>query len=315
VSLVAATDIGGTFTDLVVFDTETREITIAKASTTPSRFAEGVLDSLTAGAVSLEQVGHLIHGTTIVINALTERKGASTALVTTRGFRDVLEIGRGNRPDMYNLVCRKPEPFVPRRLRFEVSERVDRHGAVLTPLDVAELDPIADACREQGVEAIAVCFLHSYAHPEHERAARDRLHQLLPGIHVSTSSDITREWREYERTSTAVLNGYVQPVVAGYLDDLGGALRHDGLSGSFHVVQSSAGTASVETARRRPISLVESGPAAGVIGAARVAEQLGEPNAVYLDIGGTTAKCSLILGGEPGTTTEYRIEWSPTFAG
>ena len=314
-SLVAASDIGGTFTDLVVFDTETREIGIAKASTTPSRFAEGVLDSLAAGDVSLDRVGHLIHGTTIVINALTERRGARTALVTTRGFRDVLEIGRGNRPDMYNLVCRKPEPFVPRRLRFEVTERVDRHGTVLVPLDTAELDAIADACRAQGVEAIAVCFLHAYAHPEHEHAARERLVELLPDLHVSASSEITREWREYERTSTAVLNGYVQPVVAGYLDDLGEALSRDGLSGSFHVMQSSTGTASVETARRRPIALVESGPAAGVIGAARVAEQVGEPNAVYLDIGGTTAKCSLILDGRPATTTEYRIEWTPTFAG
>jgi N-methylhydantoinase A len=314
-SLVAATDIGGTFTDLVVFDPETREIGIAKASTTPARFADGVMDSLAAGAVPLEHVGHLIHGTTIVINALTERKGARTALVTTRGFRDVLEIGRGNRPDMYNLVCRKPQPFVPRRLRFEVTERVDRHGAVLVPLALEELDAVAEACREQGVEAIAVCFLHAYAHPEHERAARNRLLELLPGVHVSIASEITREWREYERTSTAVLNGYVQPVVGSYLDDLGGALARDGLAGSFHVMQSSAGTASVETARRRPISLVESGPAGGVIGAARVAKQIGEPDAIYLDIGGTTAKCSLILGGQPGTTTEYRIEWSPTFAG
>jgi N-methylhydantoinase A len=314
-SLVAATDIGGTFTDLVVFDTETRGLGIGKASTTPGRLVDGVRDSLAAGDVALRHVERFIHGTTVVINALTERTGARTALVTTRGFRDVLEIGRGNRPDMYNLVCRKPVPFVPRRLRFEATERVDRHGAVLVPLELAELDAIADACRAQAVEAVAVCFLHAYAHPEHERTARDRLRELLPDVHVSISSDITREWREYERTSTAVLNGYVQPAVAGYLDELGAALERDGLRGSFHVMQSSSGTASVETARQRPISLVESGPAAGVIGAARIAEQIGEPNAVYLDIGGTTAKCSLILDGKPGTTTEYRIEWSPTFAG
>jgi N-methylhydantoinase A len=314
-NLVAATDIGGTFTDLVVFDTETREIRIAKASTTPARFADGVIDSLAAGTVALDRVEQLLHGTTIVINALTERKGARTALVTTRGFRDVLEIGRGNRPDMYNLVCRKPEPFVPRRLRFEVTERVDRHGAVLVPLHLDELEAITTACRQQEVEAVAICFLHAYAHPEHEQSARDRLLELLPGVHVSTSSEITREWREYERTSTAVLNGYVQPVVASYLDDLGGALARDGLTGGFRIMQSSAGTAAADVARRRPISLVESGPAAGIIGAARIAEQIGERDAIYLDIGGTTAKCSLILGGNPGTTTEYRIEWSPTFAG
>ena len=314
-SLVAATDIGGTFTDLVFFDTETRDLGIAKASTTPARLAEGVLASLTDGDVPLEHVGRLIHGTTVVINALTERTGALTALVTTRGFRDVLEIGRGNRPDMYNLVCRKPEPFVPRRLRFEVSERVDRHGDVLVPLQLAELDAVADACHAQGVEAIAVCLLHAYAHPEHELAVRDRLLELLPDAHVSISSEITREWREYERTSTAVLNGYVQPAVAGYLDDLGASLAENGLRGGFHVMQSNAGTATAEAARQRPISLVESGPAGGVIGAARVAEQIGEPDAIFLDIGGTTAKCSLILGGEPRTTTEYRIGWSPTFAG
>jgi N-methylhydantoinase A len=314
-SLIAATDIGGTFTDLVVFDTATSEIGIAKASTTPARFAEGVMDSLATGAVPLARVEHLIHGTTIVINALTERKGAPTALVTTRGFRDVLEIGRGNRPDMYNLLCRKPQPFVPRRWRFEVTERVDRHGTVLVPLRIAELDAAVETCRAQGVEAIAICFLHAYAHPEHERAARDRILERYPGVHVSISSDITREFREYERTSTTVLNGYVQPVVADYLDDLGEALERDGLRGSFHVMQSSAGTASVRAARQRPISLVESGPAAGIIGAARIGEQIGEPNAIYLDIGGTTAKCSLIEGGEPNTTTEYKLEWGPTFAG
>jgi N-methylhydantoinase A len=315
VSLHVATDIGGTFTDLVSFDEATQAIEIAKASTTPARFADGVLDSFAAGNVPLAGVDHLVHGTTIVINALTERHGARTALVTTRGFRDVLEIGRGNRPDMYNLLCEKPVPFVPRRRRFEVTERVDRHGAVLVPLRLDDLDAIAEACREQSVEAIAVCLLHSYAHPEHERAVRDALSEQLPVVPVTISSDVTREWREYERTSTAVLNSYVRPVVDGYLDDLGRRLEAGGLTGSFHVMQSNAGTASVRAARERPIGLVESGPAAGIVGAARVAEQIGEENVIYLDIGGTTAKCSLIEGGRPKTTTEYRIEWRPDFAG
>jgi N-methylhydantoinase A len=274
-----------------------------------------VLDVLDADGVDLAGIDYLVHGSTVVINALTERTGARTALVTTRGFRDVLEIGRGNRPDMYNLMTRKPVPFVPRRLRFEVTERVDRRGDVLVALALEELDDIAEQCRRHQVEAVAVCFLHSYSHPEHERACRDRLAALLPDVAVSISWDVTREWREYERTSTVVLNAYVQPVVAEYLGDLQEALRGRGLERQLRVMQSNAGTASATWARNRPIYLVESGPAAGIVGAARVGDQVGEPNVISLDIGGTTAKCSLVHGGEPRTTTEYRIDWRPDFAG
>ncbi|HEY7693617.1 MAG TPA: hydantoinase/oxoprolinase family protein, partial [Gaiellaceae bacterium] len=238
-----------------------------------------------------------------------------TALVTTRGFRDVLEIGRGNRPDMYNLVSRKPPPFVPRRHRFEIRERVDRDGVVLRPLELEDLEPVVAACRRDGVEAIAVCLLHSYAHPAHEQEVRDALAGALPEVPVTISSEITREWREYERTSTAVLNSYVQPTVDRYLGELERRLAESGLRPGLQVVQSSGGTTSLQAARRTPIRLVESGPAAGVIGAARLGERLGEPNVLYLDIGGTTAKCSLIEGGEPTTTTEYRVEWRPDYAG
>ncbi len=235
-----------------------------------------------------------MHGTTVVINALTERTGARTALVTTGGFRDVLEIGRGNRPDMYNLVSRKPPPFVPRRHRFEVRERVDRHGAVLVPLDLADVEAIAAACERDGIEAVAVCLLHAYAHPEHEQALCATLRERLPGVAVTASSEVTREWREYERTSTAVLNAYVQPAVDRYLGELEARLADAGLRGPLLVMQSSAGTGSLAAARARPISLVESGPAGGVAGAARIGERIGEPNLIYLDIGGTTAKCSLV---------------------
>ena len=309
-----ATDIGGTFTDLVAFDAD-GGITVAKASTTPSDLPTGVLDAIREADVTLEDVAELAHGTTVVINAVTERRGASTALVTTRGFRDVLEIGRGNRPDMYNLVSRKPPPFVPRRHRFEIRERVDRDGHVLAPLDVADLDPVVETCRRDGIEAIAVCLLHSYARPEHEQAVREALRAALPNVAVTVSCEITREWREYERSSTAVLNAYVQPTVERYLEELENRLRARGLRRPMRIVQSNGGTTSVATARRRPINLVESGPAAGVIGAARVGELIGESNVLYLDIGGTTAKCSLIVDGRPETTTEYRLEWRPDYAG
>jgi N-methylhydantoinase A len=216
---------------------------------------------------------------------------------------------------MYNLVSRKPPPFVSRRHRFEVRERVDRRGAVLVPVELDDLTAVVETCRRDGIEAVAVCLLHSYAHPAHEQDVRDRLRDELPGVPVTISSEITREWREYERSSTAVLNAYVQPTVERYLDALDERLGSAGLDGPVRIVQSNGGTTSLSAARARPINLVESGPAAGVIGAARLGERIGEPNVLYLDIGGTTAKCSLIENGEAKTTTEYRIEWRPDYAG
>jgi N-methylhydantoinase A len=314
-SLRLATDIGGTFTDLVAVDEDSGAIAVGKALTTPADLPSGVLDAVGSAGVSLADVSELVHGTTVVINALTERKGARTALVTTRGFRDVLEIARGNRPDMYNLVSRKPPPFVPRRHRFEVGERVDRRGTVLVPMRLEDLEPVAEACRRERIEAVAVCLLHSYAHPEHERAVRQRLLQLAPELTVTASSEITREWREYERSSTAVLNAYVQPTVERYLGGLEARLAGSGLATPIRVMRSNAGTTSLGAARAKPIQLLESGPAAGIVGAARIGETIGEPNVIYLDIGGTTAKCSLIEDGQPKTTTEYKIEWRPDYAG
>lgn len=310
-----ATDIGGTFTDLVRLDEATGELTLAKSPTTPNDLAQGVMDVVEQGKVELSAVSELAHGTTIVINTLTERTGARTGLVTTRGFRDVLEIARGNRPDMYNLVPSKPTPFVPRRFRYEVTERVDRHGNVLRPLALDELDELADAISAADIQALAICFVHAYAHPAHERACRDYLRERLPEVMITASSDVTREWREYERTSTAVLNSYVQPRVGRYVDELQRRLQDGGLDGPLQIMQSNAGTATAAAARGRPIYLVESGPAGGVVGAARIGQRIDEGNVLYLDIGGTTAKCSLILDGEPTTTTEYRIGWRPDYAG
>ena len=194
------------------------------------------------------------------------------------------------------------------------SELIDT-ARFFTPLALEELDEIADAIAAAELEAVAICFLHAYAHPEHERACRDHLKGRLDGVSITASSDVTREWREYERTSTAVLNSYVQPRVASYIDQLEQRLSGAGLTGPLQIMQSNAGTATARAARERPIYLVESGPAGGVVGAARIGERIDEPDVLYLDIGGTTAKSSLVLGGEPTTTTEYRIEWRPDHAG
>ena len=310
-----ATDIGGTFTDLVAFDEASGTVQLGKASSTPDDFARGILDAVDVADLSLSDVAYFVHGCTVVINAITERKGVKTALITTKGFRDVLEIGRGNRPDMYNLRYQKPTPFVPRHLRFEVPERVSFQGDVLTALDLSGLDAIAEACRVAGVEAIAVCLLHAYAYPAHEQTVAAALQEKLPHIAITISSDIIREWREYERTNTTVLNGYVMPIVQGYLDRLEDATGDRGLTSPRHIMQSNGGTASFETAKQLPIYLIESGPVAGVIGAAAIGKAAGYDNVISFDVGGTTAKCSLIENGEPKTTTEYKLEWTPLSPG
>ena len=310
-----ATDIGGTFTDLVAFDEKSGQIELGKASSTPKDLSKGVLDSVEVASIALEETAYFVHGCTVVINAITERSGVKTALVTTAGFRDVLEIGRGNRPDMYNLRFQKPTPFVPRQRRFEVRERVNRFGEVLIPLQLDDIDSIVEQCQKQGVEAIAICFLHAYAHPEHEQQVAAAVSEKLPNVAVTISSDITQEWREYERTNTAVLNGYVMPIVQDYLDRLEATSAEQGLSCPLHVMQSNGGTAPFSLAKRLPIYLIESGPVAGVMGAAAIGKSIDEPNVISFDVGGTTAKCSLIEGSEPKTTTEYRVEWTPLFPG
>src|SRR5215213_1475154 len=303
-----AVDIGGTFTDVVLFDEASGAVSAAKVSTTPANFADGVLAAIHTGRIDPAAVVTFVHGTTVVINAITQRSGVKTALVTTAGFRDVLEIGRGNRPDMYNLKFHKPKPLVPRRLRFEVRERVGADGSVWTPLATEDLEAVVDSCQVEGVEAIAVCFLHAYAHPKHEEAAAAFLRARLPGVLVTASSEITREWREFERSSTAALNAYVQPILDGYLGDLENRLRAEGLTAPLFAMLSNGGTASFAAARKTPISLVESGPVAGVTGAALIGRVIDDGNIIALDIGGTTAKCSLIENGEVKITTDYRLE-------
>ncbi len=309
-----AVDIGGTFTDLVFLDEASGEVGVAKASTTPARFENGVMDAL--GQTELEAVSFLAHGTTVIINALTERRGARTALITTRGFRDVLEIAKSNRPDLYNLLYEKPEPFVPRRLRLEVTERVSYKGEVLAPLDENDVRRAVAEIRRNGAEAIAVCFLHSYANPLHEQRTAEIVREEWPEASVTASSELTNEWREYERTSTVVLDAYVKPVASRYLDALAGRLGSAGVPArTCYAMRSNGGISRFDVAARTPINLVESGPVGGVIGAAAVGAQLGEQNLITLDIGGTTAKSSLVERGAIQLTGDYHIERTPAKAG
>ena len=309
-----AIDIGGTFTDLVYLDETTGRIGLGKTSTTPSRFEEGVI--ATVKDAGLRDVQFLAHGTTVIINTLTERKGAVTALITTRGLRDVLEIQRANRPDLYNLLFTKPKPFVPRRLRLEVTERMNYKGEVLIPLVKDEVRAAVAEARRQGAEAIAICFLHSYANPMHEQQAVEMVREAWPDVEITASHELTSEWREFQRTSTVVLDAYVKPVVTRYLDALSTRLEQVGIDRRSHyAMRSNGGVSRFETASRTPINLVESGPIGGVIGAAVIGKFLGEENLITLDIGGTTAKSSLVEHGTVRLTSDYFIERTPTTAG
>ncbi|MBR0751938.1 hydantoinase/oxoprolinase family protein [Bradyrhizobium jicamae] len=306
-----ATDVGGTFTDLIAYDDTSGAVVFSKSLTTVDDQSVGVLDAIAMAEQSglgVDDIGFFVHGGTTVINAITERKGVKTALVTTAGFRDVLEIGRGNRPDLYNLRTRTPAPFVPRHLRFEVRERMSASGQVLHALDEEDVARCARQCREQHVVAVAIIFLHSYANPAHEQQCAELLRKELRGISVCASHEISRQWREYERSNTVALNAYVQPIIRNYFDNLDAALHRKRISCAYYAMQSNGGIASFEQAVTAPLTLVESGPSGGVAGAARIGSEIGETDVLYLDVGGTTAKCSLIKAGQPKVDAEYRLE-------
>ncbi|TNC20212.1 hydantoinase/oxoprolinase family protein [Amycolatopsis alkalitolerans] len=301
-----AADIGGTFTDLTAVDAR-GVFSTAKTLTTPHDHAEGVLNGLEELGADLPGTELFLHGSTIAINTVLQRVGARTALITTEGFRDVYEIGRGNRSEPYNLFFGKPDPLVRRRLRREVRERVLADGSLRTPLDVDGAKALIEDLRATGVESVAVCLLHSYANPEHELRLGLLLEQLWPEAYVTLSHQIMREYREYERTSTTVLNAYVGPVVSRYLDSLAGRLAARGFRGRLLIMQSNGGIMSVESARRAPVRMMESGPVAGVIGAAALAGRLGLSRLIPFDMGGTTAKTSLVKDGEVDVSPGYFI--------
>lgn len=307
--VVVGIDVGGTFTDVVATGPDGADLFSLKVPTTPDP-ADGVIQALREVVAGVGPVASIRHGTTLVANALVERRGARTALITTRGFRDVLEIGRQARADLYDLRNPgKPAPLVPRHLRFEVAERVGPTGEVLVPLDPEEIEPLGNALAAAGVEAVAICLLHAYANPGHERSLCDALSRRFPSVAIS--SDVNAEFREFERTSTTVLNAYAMPIAQRYLEELGKQLDARGIRATLHFVQSNGGMMSAEMARRRPLAMVMSGPAAGVAAARHLLGALGVGSGIAFDMGGTTTDVCLIHQGEASVTAERRLAGLP----
>ncbi|MFD1385973.1 hydantoinase/oxoprolinase family protein [Oceanobacillus oncorhynchi subsp. oncorhynchi] len=309
-----ATDIGGTFTDLVYVNDQ-GEFGVAKDHTTPGKYERGVMNVIRRSGISQEEIEMFIHGTTVVINTLTERKGVKVGLITTKGTRDVLEIARGNRPDLYNFKYQKPKPFVDRYLRLEVEERIDYKGNILTDVNENDLKKAVEYFKKEQVEAIAIVFLHSYKNDKHEEFAKCFIKENWPDIYVTASNELTKEWREYERTNTTVLNSYVKPITNQYIDKLNQELLKENIKGTKYIMQSNGGTTTFEHAKEEPIQMIESGPVAGIYGAQVLGDLIDEPNIIAFDVGGTTAKCSLISQGEVKITTDYFIEKSDVSAG
>ena len=305
--LYVAVDIGGTFTDLVAFDDVEGRLYHAKRLTTHDHLVNGILDCIDNSGLALNDVTQLIHGSTVAINTLIERQGARTALLVTKGTRDVYAIGRGNRPDAYNLFFARPKPLAPRAAIFEVDERLIAGGAVARPLVADEIKAIARQIKAEGYEAVAVCFLHSYANTAHEEAAGAILARELAGPYISLSHKIMREYREYERISTTAVNAYIGPKISGYVGSLEAALHRHGFNGELSIMQSNGGVMSPEVAAIRPVMMMESGPVGGIIACAQIAGRLGYPNSISFDMGGTTAKASLVKDYVPSMTEGYYV--------
>ena len=297
-----AADVGGTFTDIAAFDPKTGLVHYGKTLTTPHRLVDGIETGVTKAGLSFGEARLFLHGSTVAINTLLERTGARTAILTTRGFRDIYEIGRVNRPDAYNLFFRKHKPLVDRAFRIEIHERINAAGEVLTALDEDQVAIAAEHLADMGIEAIAILFLHSYRNPQHEIRALEIVRSTCPNIFVSASHELSQEYREFERTSTVAANAYLGPRVAAYLDEIDGRLADAGFKGSFLVVQSSGGVYDVDQARKECIRMLESGPAGGVAGARSLSEEIGLGDAIAFDMGGTTAKAGVIHSGEPVMT-------------
>src|SRR6516162_747622 len=293
-----AADVGGTFTDVAAFDETTGELRLGKTLTTPARLVTGVESGVTKAGAQFSAVRLFLHGTTVAINTILERTGAPCALLTTQGFRDIYEIGRVNRPESYNLFFRRHQPLIERDLRYEIRERMDAHGKVLIELDEDQVRAaVADAGR-QGVEAIAILFLHSYRNPAHEQRVKKIIEESHPHLFVTASHELSQEYREFERTSTAAANAYIGPRVRRYLGEIGDHLAAAGFDGDFLIVQSTGGLFGVEEAQSACIRMLESGPAAGVIGTKALCDRIGLKNAIAFDMGGTTAKAGVIHGGD-----------------
>ncbi|MEC7488289.1 MAG: hydantoinase/oxoprolinase family protein [Pseudomonadota bacterium] len=297
-----AADIGGTFTDISAFDPTSGSLLFGKTLSTPEKLIDGIADAVAKAGTTFPEAEFFLHGSTISINTILERTGARTALLITKGYRDIYEIGRVNRPDSYNLFFGKHEPLVERALRFEVNERLYSEGTVYKPLDEQKVRETCAKLREEGVESVAILLLHCYANAAHELRVREIVEEELPGIFVSSSHELSQEYREFERCSTVVANAYIGPKVKGYISEIDDHIRTDGFKGSFLVVQSTGGLYDGMQARRHCVRMLESGPAAGVIGTQALCNALGMSNAIAFDMGGTTAKAGVIHGGKALTT-------------
>lgn len=306
-SYLVGVDIGGSFTDVIASNLETGALHYAKAPTIPNDLVSGIREALGALDIPFSEISVLRHGTTIVINSILTATGSTTALLTTQGFRDVLEIGRTNWAEPYNLFFDRLPPLVRRELRFDVPERMGADGQVVRELDESKLREILEKIESQGVESIAICFLHSYRNPEHEREAYRIVTERLPDAYVSMSHELSREFREFERTSTVVMNAYVGKTVDKYLGELEVHLRENNFSGELYLMESNGGVTSPATARRQPIVMVESGPASGVMATVEIAKLHNENRLIAFDMGGTTAKACIVESKEPLFTTEYFI--------
>lgn len=310
-----AVDVGGTFTDLYAMDDVEGKQWIVKVPSSPKDPSKGILEAihrfLVRNEISPNSVSHVVQGTTVATNAILQRKGARTALVTTRGFRDVLEIARQKRPHLYDLRQPKVEPLVPRRLRFEVTERVLASGDIAMPLSEQEVQSVIRKLCEEGMEAVAVCFLHSYRNPRHELEAVKTIRENLPGVYACCSSEVLPEFREYERMMVTVLNAYLGPIVSQYVANVKEKLFESGIRGVVSIVQSNGGVMTSEVAFQKPAYLILSGPSSGVAGAAKISKGAGFPNAIAFDMGGTSTDVSLIVDGRIPITSGREIAGLP----
>ena len=306
--LIVGIDVGGTFTDLVVVDPQTSSARSVKTPSTPVDQSLGLMSALEEASVNLKDISLIVHGTTVATNTLIEGKGARTALLTTKGFRDVIELRNRHRPDMYGLTG-SFTPLIPRHLRFEVQERISAQGDVLTPLDEEGVEQCVISMREQGIESVAISFLHSYVNDSHERLAFELITRRWPNEYVTTGSDLLAEVREFERTSTASANAYVQPVMGEYLRSLESRLQQGGFRGSLLIIQSNGGVIGTDEAIRKPVHTVLSGPAAGVIGVTGVVDQVDAPKVIAMDMGGTSLDIAVVLNGHPRVCTQKEIRY------
>ena len=315
-SLRIGVDTGGTFTDVCAFDEETGRVHVRKVSSTPDDPGRAIVQGVTEildqiGGRTIDEVGYFAHGTTVGTNALLTGRGARTGLITTRGFRDLLELGRGRRPSMYDPQADKPTPQVPRHLRMEVTERVRHTGLVETPLDEDDVRRAVRELKDAAVDSIAVCLLYSYLNADHERRIGELIREEMPDVYVSLSCDVLPEFREYERLSTVVTNSYVGPVVANYLARLRQVLADRGLTAVPHVTQSNGGVIPFSTAEALPVRLVLSGPSTGVVGAAQICSAAGFDDIITFDMGGTSSDISLVQEGRPKVTAGMELDGRP----